>query len=139
MARASTHVSMEEQQVLNVLHGKAENYSLNSDTAKDKLLENSRRSSMTANLSSNNTQFFLSTGAHKEVIFPLLGQWSNIFPVDGGVDLNSTVTLTELRHDKRVNWIECPVSSKLLFQWEKDNSSFIPYQSKRNDPIFCYC
>ena len=119
MAGPITHVSIEEQQVLNVLQGKVENYSLNSDTAQDKLLENARRSSMTSNLSSNNTQFFLSTGAHKEVIFPLLGEWSNIFPVDGGLELNSTVTLTELRHDRESSGLNVQSVASFFFNGKK--------------------
>ena len=119
MAGAITHVSMEEHQVLNVLNGKVENYSLNSDTAKDRLLENSRRSSMTANLASNNTQFFLSTGAHKEVIFPLLGHWSDNFPVDGGLELNSTVTLTELRHDRESTGLNVQSVASFVFIGKK--------------------
>ena len=105
--------------MLNIINGKVENYSLNSETAKDKLLENSRRSSLTATLSNNNTQFFLSTGAHKEVVLPLLGQWNEICPVDGSVELNSNVTLAELRHDREATGLNVKSLASFLFNGKK--------------------
>ena len=84
--------------------GKINDYTLNSDKAKQQLLSSSKRAHLQVTIQTKKTtKFSLCAGTYKEVIFPLLDEWSSHDLSKGGVQIKSSprmeVQLTLVRHD----------------------------------------
>jgi hypothetical protein len=91
--------------IVNIMtSGKINDYTLNSDKAKQQLLSSSKRTHLqVTNQTKKTTKFSLCAGTYKEVIFPLLDEWSSHDLSKGGVQIKSSprmeVQLTLVRHD----------------------------------------
>ena len=84
--------------------GKTTDYLLNDDKAKKQLLSSAKRTSLkVTNRTKKTTKFAVCVGTNKEVIYPVLDEWSCLDLKNGGAMLNSPlrmdVHLKELRHD----------------------------------------
>ena len=84
--------------------GKTNDYTLNNDKAKQQLLSSALRKRLeVTKQTKKTTKFSLCTGTYKEVIFPLLDEWSNHDLTKGGVQIKSPlgmeVELITVRHD----------------------------------------
>ena len=85
--------------------GKITNYVLNDSKAKTQLLSSAKRPNVNVTKQTKtSTKFSLCTGTYKEVIFPMLDEWSKVDLSRGGVKLNSAnqmdVQMISIRHDK---------------------------------------
>ena len=84
--------------------GKMCDYLLNDDKAKKQLLNSAKRSNMeVTKKTKKSTKISVCAGTYKEVLYPLLDDWSSLDLTVGGALLESApqmeVRLLELRHD----------------------------------------
>ena len=84
--------------------GKINDYALNNDKAKQQLLSSALRKRIeSTKQTKKSTKFSMCTGTYKEVIFPLLNEWSNHDLTRGGVQIGSSprmeAQLMSVRHD----------------------------------------
>ena len=84
--------------------GKMCDYLLNDDKAKKQLLNSAKRTNLeVTKRTKKSTKISVCAGTYKEVIYPLLDEWSSLDLTAGGAPLESAsrpeVRLLELRHD----------------------------------------
>jgi hypothetical protein len=126
--------------------GKVCDYLLNDDKAKKQLLNSAKRTCIKmTKKTKKSTKISVCTGTYKEVVYPLLDEWSSLDMMNGALLKSAPgmeVRLKGLRHDEESSFkctqsvAELDLKGKIKIHFYHTNQTIL-IQGDNHDELFC--